>query len=57
MAASLILTFTFLRDLIELVPGGTFAFKGSHSVQTVPPVTYARDGLALIHVCTYKKYD
>ena len=55
--ASGILTFTFLWDLVELVPGGTFTFKGSHCVDTVSSRTDARDGLALVHICTYRAYD
>lgn len=54
-AASLIPTFTFLRDLVELVPSRTFTFKGSHSVETVSSLTNTRDGLALIHICTRKE--
>lgn len=55
MAASLIPTFTFLRDFVELVPSGTFTFKGSHSVETVSSLTNTRDGLALVHICTRKE--
>lgn len=54
-AVSLTPTFTFLRDLVELVPSGTFTFKGSHSVETVSSLTKTRDGLALIHICTRKE--
>lgn len=50
--ASLLLTFTFLRDLVELVPSGAFTFKRSNSVDTISALTDARDGLALIHICT-----
>lgn len=55
MAASLIPTFTFLRDFVELMPSGTFTFKGSHSVETVSSLTNTRDRLALIHICTRKE--
>lgn len=55
MAASLIPTFTFLRDFVELVPSGTFTFKGSHRVETVSSLTNTRDGLALVHICTRKE--
>lgn len=56
MWTCLILTFTFLRDLIELVPCRAFALKGSDRVDTVSSLTDARDGLALIHICTYRAY-
>lgn len=54
-AASLIPTFTFLRDFVELVPSGTFTFKGSHRVETVSSLTNTRDGLALVHICTRRE--
>lgn len=53
MAVRLCLTVTFLGDLVELVPGGTFALEGPHRVDAVSSLTDAGDGLALVHVCTH----
>lgn len=56
MIKDVILTFTFLWDLVEPVPSGTFTFKRSHCVDTVSSLTEAWDGLALIHICTHTAY-
>lgn len=56
MSSALGLTVTFLCELAELVPGGAFTFKGANGVDTVPTLTNAGYGLALIHICACKEF-
>lgn len=56
MPSGWILTVTFLRELAELVPGGTFTFKGAYGVDTVAALTNAGYGLALVHICACKEF-
>ena len=52
----LLLTFTFLSYLVELVPSGTLALKRSHCVDAVSPLTEPGDGLALVHIYIQEKH-